>query len=356
MQDDANTDAPRVGAVAPFSLLVKPAGGGCNLDCSYCFYKKDHPAGFMSSDTAARMLDAYCALPFGGKSVALQGGEPLLALRTGVFELVRAHGVDRSLQTNATLVTDEVAERLARGGWLVGASLDGPAPMNRLRGDSFDAAVAGIRRLERAGADYNLLTVVSRANVAHPREVYRYLRDNFATRFHQYIECTGPCDAITGEAWGNFLVGLFDEWIRRDAHTVSIRLFDSIVSQMLRGYPTQCSFGESCRQYLVVEHDGSVYPCDFHVSPSLRLGSIRESSFEELLASPVYARFASAKTASVPRKCRLCPYWAFCRGDCPRNRQSLCAGWRRFFAHALPRLRELADDCAGRAAASAFLV
>ena len=328
----------------PFSLLVKPAGGGCNLDCSYCFYKKDHPAGLMAFDTAARAFGAYAALPFAEKAVAFQGGEPLLARETGVFELLCAYPVDKSLQTNATLVTDEIAAALARDRWLVGASLDGPRPLNRLRGDSFDDAVRGIRRLERAGAEYNLLTVVSRANVAKPRDVYLYLRDNFSTRSHQYIECTGPRDEITGEEWGRFLVGLFDEWIRRDARTVSVRLFDSIVSQMLLGFPTQCSFGDSCRQYLVIEHDGSVYPCDFHVRPDLKIGNVREQSFAEMLASPVYARFAEAKSRGLPVFCRACRFFEFCRGDCPRSARRLCAGWKRFFAHALPRLRELADD------------
>ena len=332
----------------PFSLLVKPAGGGCNLECSYCFYRKGHAAGMMSPDTAARTFGAYAALPFEGKSVALQGGEPLLAFGTGVFQMLGACPVEKSLQTNATLVTDEIAEFLAQGGWLVGASLDGPKPLNRLRGDSFDDAVRGIRRLESAGVDYNLLTVVSKANVANPREVYLYLRDNFSTRFHQYIECTGPCDDITGEEWGEFLVGVFDEWIRRDARTVSIRLFDSIVSQMLMGFPTQCSFGDSCRQYLVVEHDGSVYPCDFHVRPDLRIGNVNDSPFEELIASPIYERFASAKMACLPAKCRECRFFEFCRGDCPRSSQRLCAGWKRFFAHALPRLGELAEDASRR--------
>ena len=174
--------------------------------------------------------------------------------------------------------------------------------------------------------------------------MYLFLRDNFSTRFHQYIECTGPCDDITGEEWGEFLVGVFDEWIKRDARTVSIRLFDSIVSQMLMGFPTQCSFGSSCRQYLVIEHDGSVYPCDFHVRPDLMIGNVNDSSFEELVASPVYERFASAKTACLPAECRVCGFFEFCRGDCPRSSRRLCAGWRRFFAHALPRLRELAEE------------
>ena len=330
----------------PFSLLVKPAGGGCNLDCHYCFYKKDHAAGLMSFDTAQRAFGAYAALPFEEKAVAFQGGEPLLALDTGVFELLCSYPqIDKSLQTNATLVTDEIAAFLARDGWLVGASLDGPKPLNRLRGDSFDDAVRGIRTLERAHVDYNLLTVVSKANVSKPRDVYLYLRDNFSTRFHQYIECTGPCDDITGEEWGRFIIGVFDEWIKRDARTVSIRLFDSIVSQMLLGFPTQCSFGDSCRQYLVVEHDGSVYPCDFHVRADLLMGNVRTHSYEELVSSPVYERFAAAKSACLPPECRACRFFEFCRGDCPRSSQRLCRGWKRFFAHALPRFRELADDC-----------
>ena len=48
----------------------------------------------MSFDTAARMLDEYCALPFEAKAVALKGGEPLLALHTGVFDLMCAPQVD----------------------------------------------------------------------------------------------------------------------------------------------------------------------------------------------------------------------------------------------------------------------
>ena len=226
-------------------------------------------------------------------------------------------------------------------GWLVGASLDGPREMNAYRGESFEAAVRGIRRLEAAGADYNLMVVVSRANVAHPVETYRYLRDTFSTRFHQYIECTGPANAITGREWGAFLIGLFDEWIKSDSRTVSIRLFDSIVSTIIFGRPELCSQSAACGQHLVVEHDGSVYPCDFFVSPETKLGNIAVDSWEEILASPVWQAFVERKSAALPQKCQACRYFEFCRGDCPRSRQSLCEGWLMFFDHALPRLREL---------------
>lgn len=337
----------------PFSLLVKPAGGSCNLNCRYCFYR-EHAGGRMSGELFRRMLRSYEDLPFHDKAIALQGGEPLLA-DPDVLQALHESPVQKSLQTNATLITDEIAEMLARGRWLVGVSLDGNAVHNRLRchasadavghETTHDAILRGIRRLEAAGVDYNLLTVVSQANVREPAEVYRYLRDNFTTRYQQYIECTGPREQISGEEWGDFLIGLFDEWIKADAHRISIRAFDSIVSRMVRGFPTQCSFADSCRQYLVVEHDGSVYPCDFHVREDLKLGNISTHSWSELIDSPIYRRFAEAKCANLPETCRTCEFEPFCHGDCPRNRvngaSTLCSGWKRFFAHSLQKLRDL---------------
>ena len=327
----------------PFSLLVKPCGADCNLACAYCFYR-DHAPGRMSPAVLERMLSTYCALPFRDKSVAFQGGEPTLA-GLGFFRAASRHEAQFSIQTNATLLTDEWAEFLAAGRWLVGASIDGPQPVHdRFRGEHA-ATVAGIRRLERAGADYNLLTVVSQSNVSNPVGTYLYLRDNFSTRFHQYIECTGPCREITAEQWGDFLCGLFDEWARRDARTVSVRLFDSIVAQMVVGHPTQCSFGTSCRQYLVVEHDGSVYPCDFHVREDLRLGNVMTDSWDKMLSCGKYADFARRKLANLPSACLGCRHYRWCHGDCPRNRREgrsvLCAGWMRFFDHAIPVLEQI---------------
>ncbi len=57
----------------PFSLLVKPVGGDCNLRCTYCFYR-GHPPGRMDAKLFARLLESFEALPFAGKSVILQGG------------------------------------------------------------------------------------------------------------------------------------------------------------------------------------------------------------------------------------------------------------------------------------------
>ena len=127
---------------------------------------------------------------------------------------------------------------------------------------------------------------------------------------------------------------------------MSIRLFDSIVSRLATGIPTVCPMGGNCCNYLVVEHDGSVYPCDFHVRPELRLGNVRESGFEALRSLPEYRRWGEIKD---PRseKCSRCRWLPLCMGDCPKNRtaagSALCEDWRLFYSHTIERFEQLAS-------------
>ena len=71
-----------------FSILFKPVGDRCNLSCRYCFYL-GHGGGVASRDVVDALLASYMALPFAEKSVALQGGEPLLSPEY-VFDMMEA--------------------------------------------------------------------------------------------------------------------------------------------------------------------------------------------------------------------------------------------------------------------------
>jgi len=51
----------------------------------------------------------------------------------------------------------------------------------------------------------------------------------------------------------------------------------------------------------------------------------------------------------VDEGCRACEFYAFCHGGCPRDRDGngrnvFCEAYRRFFAHAAPRLKGLARE------------
>lgn len=318
-----------------FSLLVKPAGSACNLNCPYCFYRGHGEVAPMSDAVLERMLSTYRALPLAQHAVAFQGGEPLImgeAFYRRAAEF--GDGIDFSLQTNATLVTESLAKFFAEKNWLVGVSphwrMSEVEKMGGGGGD-FAAGRKGYDELVKAGVAVNVLQLITKNNVHEPEALYHFVRDELKSNWQQYIECTAPAPfAITGEEWGEFLCRLFDEWVKEgDEHTVSVRLFDSVVSQLVRGVPTMCNFATDCRNYLVVERNGDVYPCDFHVVDELKLGNVMTHSWEELLSSPIYTSFGLRKRAFP---------------DCPRNRGELDVGWKRFFEHALPHLKKLVRD------------
>jgi len=311
----------------PFSLLVKPAGADCNLSCPYCFYRSRaslhadaHPR--MDEALLARIVESYAALPLPFHSIAFQGGEPTL-MGEGFFRRAAelGPGVEFSLQTNATLVTDSFARFLAESGWLVGVSPHGDSPEFR----------RGYARLVGAGADVSVLMLVTNRDVGRPEELYAYIADELGCRFHQYIECTWPAEfAVTGGEWGDFMVRLFDEWRRRgDERRVSVRTFDSIVAELVGGAPSLCQFADDCRHHLVVEANGDVYPCDFFVRPELKLGNVAADGWEAIAESAAYAAFGARKRGHP---------------DCPRNGHALDEGWRRLYAHAIPHLRKLVSE------------
>lgn len=363
----------------PFSLLIKPTSADCNLRCGYCFYLgkralyPDRPVHRMSEEVMRKMVGSFLATDQAQYVFGWQGGEPTL-MGLDFFKKVTAcqrelgrsgAQVSNGLQTNATLIDDAWADHLARFHFLVGVSMDGPPAVHNLyrtaidgRG-SHESVMRGVAALRRNGAEYNVLTLVSQANVRRAGEIYRYLC-GLGACYHQYIECV-EFDAggalmpfaIRGEAWGDFLCGIYDEWYPTDTRKVSVRLFDSVLAMMVDGVANCCSLGRDCRQYLVVEHNGDVYPCDFFVEPDLKLGNVMEQSWEEMLDSPAYAAFGRRK-AQWNELCAACPYLTYCAGCCPKNRplrgrdpkrlSVLCEGWKTFYRHALPGFETLADQ------------
>lgn len=359
-----------------FSLLVKPASADCNLRCAYCFYLEKAALyqgtdrHRMSNAVLERLVASYMAIDQPVYSFSWQGGEPLLMgarfFRTLVGLQLKHSGrgavISNGLQTNATLVSTEMAELFAEYRFLVGVSIDGPAAVH----DFFRRSAAGAQthgRVMRAvatllarGVSVNALVAVSAANVGRPLEVYRFLCGS-GIAFHQYIpivefDSQGRLTArgISGEQWGDFLCAIFDAWLP-DAETVSVRAFDAVLASLIQDGPGLCTMGTDCRHSLVVEHNGDVYPCDFFVQPGLLLGNVKERSLLEMVDSPLYRSFGQRK-AELPGECTACQYLSLCAGDCPKDRIApgggrgarsvLCEGWRRFYSYALPRLGSIA--------------
>ena len=125
----------------------------------------------------------------------------------------------------------------------------------------------------------------------------------------QFIACLDPIEgergaqpwALTPEAYGKFLCGLFDvyyrDWVNGDY--TSVRLFDDYI-HMAMGMPAgTCATSGSCGAYFVVEGDGTVYPCDFYCLDEWEMGRIGEQSIPELANSEKARLFFAAGRAQT---------------------------------------------------------
>jgi uncharacterized protein len=370
-----------------FHVLAKPTGAICNLDCEYCFFLSKealYPGDrFRMADD---LLDAYLRQLLESQrvpevTVAWQGGEPTLMgvdfFRRAVELAERYRRPDQvvhhTIQTNATLLTDEWCELLAAHDFLVGVSIDGPRELHdRYRvdkrgGPTFDKVVAGLDLLKRHGVEWNVLATVNAANQDHPLDFYRFFRDDLGARFIQLIPIverdndTGfqEGDTVTDrsvepEAWGRFLIAVFDEWVRRDVGEVFVSHFDAALASWLGVRPAMCVFGETCGDAVALEHNGDLYSCDHFVEPAHLVGNIGRTHLVELMASPRQRSFGEAKRDTLPNQCRVCDVRFACHGECPKNRfvltadgepglNYLCAGYLSFFHHVDGPMRLMAD-------------
>jgi len=322
--------------------------------------------------------------------VAWQGGEPTLMgldfFKKSV-ELVKKlkrpnQQIQYTIQTNGTLLEDEWCAFFKKNNFLVGLSVDGPKALhdvyrvNKGGAGSFNQVMRGFEFLKKHNVDVNILCTVHAANQHRPLDVYRFFRDELEAQFIQFIPIVERVSTellpIANEGWserpggdrplytiegnqvtersvdaqtyGNFLIAIFDEWVKRDVGKVYVQHFDSALANWVGVPGAVCIFAETCGQALALEHNGDLYSCDHFVEPAYKLGNIHETHLIQLLSSPQQVKFGQEKKNTLPRYCRGCEVRFACHGECPKNRfiqtpdgedglNYLCAAYKAFFTH-----------------------
>ncbi len=365
------------------SVLVKPAGADCNLDCAYCFYlekaslypeNRQHrmPLPVMEEMVRQIMQSGEPAVSFGW-----QGGEPTLMGLDFFRRVVEAQqkfgrsgqSVGNGLQTNGILIDDAWCAFLREYNFLVGLSIDGPQPIH----DKYRLTVGGRpswqkvfesgNRMLQAGVAVNALVVVNDYSCRFPEEIYAFLRDA-GYEFMQFIPCveTDPHDSsraapfsVSAESYGEFLCRIFTCWkndFQNGRPITSVRWIDSVFHTCVDRPPPECTLLEECGCYVVIEHNGDVYACDFFVEPAWKLGNVMQDNLADLLNSPRQNRFGKIKT-HLPPECPPCPWLRHCYGGCPKDRlrdpfdrgsNHFCRSYKMFFEHAHADLQRLAEE------------
>ena len=363
------------------SVLVKPAGPDCNLRCGYCFYTKKaqlfpkSKTHRMSRETLEELIRQVMQQGPEQLSFGWQGGEPTLMgldFFQRAVEFQQKYGRDQSvgngLQTNGLLIDRHWAGFLKNYNFLVGLSIDGPQRIhdyyriNNNQQGSWQRVADTAHLLLDAGVNVNALTVLTDFSARFPEEIYQFHKD-LGLAYMQFIPCleTDPEDpakvapfSVAPEQYGRFLCTLFDLWcsdFRNGRPTTSVRYFDSLFHGYVGMPAPECTLQPECGDYVVIEHNGNVYSCDFFVDPDWRLGSIHAGRLVDMLNTGRQKKFGQRK-AILSHQCQQCPWRTLCHGGCPKDRKFnsqnprdnyYCQSYQQFFRYADARLRDMAN-------------
>lgn len=371
----------------PLYVMLKPAGSLCNLRCKYCYYleknalyteQKNH---VISDEMLDKFIREYIEAQTSPDVLfCWHGGETLMrpiSFYRRAIELQRKYArerrIDNTIQTNATMLTDEWCEFFRENNFLVGVSIDGPQEFHdeyrrtATGKPTFHKVMQGIRLLNKHNVEWNALAVVNDFNADYPLEFYNFFKEigchyiQFTPIVERRIERNDGLSlapgmeeggelvdfSVTPEQWGKFLCTIFDEWVRHDVGTYFIQIFDATLANWAGVQPGLCSLAKECGHAGVMEFNGDVYSCDHFVYPEHLLGNINEKTITEMMYSEKQREFAKLKHELLPQQCRECPVEFACHGECPKNRFTrdkygnpglnyLCKGYRQFFEHVKP--------------------
>jgi len=371
-------------------IVAKPIGPKCNLDCDYCFYLEKQalfPKGedyAMSDEVLEAYITKYITMqPTPVVGFVWQGGEPTLLgldFYRKVVELQRPYisekEITNSLQTNGTLLDDEWCDFLRENNFLVGLSLDGPREIHdRYRKDaggkgSYDKTMRGLKLLQKHGVEYNVMATVGRETAYKPLEVYGFLKD-LGVEFIQFapvieraagldeqqlgLKLAGPSSlakeenvavtewSVEPEVYGDFLIAIFDEWVRNDVGTTTVMNFEWALNAWIGNTSPVCQFAQSCGKAIMMEHNGDLYACDHSMYPEFKLGNIVQDNPVQLAERSVDKGFG-VKDANLPNCCQECEVLKACWGGCPKHRfvkpyddgpgrYYLCQGYKKYFLY-----------------------
>jgi uncharacterized protein len=245
--------------------------------------------------------------------------------------------------------------------FLLGISIDGPKEFHdRYRVDgsgagTFDRVFRGIQCCRKYQVEFNTLVLLNRINVEHPDRLFEFLLENDWT-YAQFIPCVeidpatgGPADfSITPQQYGDFLCRLFDLWVEHGPEKMNIREFDSLVTYYVLGHHTICAYSRRCEGFVVIEHSGDAFCCEFFVEPKWRLGNVLDTPLGEMAASTTKRQFARDKER-LHSQCLVCRHLDVCRGGCMKDQVRQSQGGR-FKATDLGDGPRRAPDCPDAAA------
>ena len=307
----------------------------CPFRCTYCIHFANakhyyNPEKMMTLDIAKQSLDQYFKLVeannLDGAYINFGGGEPLLNF--GVIEQLLPYiddyrqnldiPVKIGINTNLSLLTEEIAHELIKYDVEIATSLDGTKEANdkvrltKALTGTYDQIIRGMKILENLGhpLDGVAMTVTADNFYDIDTTIVDWATAHHMTEIRIDIDVVGmvnvPIDKITSKLRA----------IRAyaKAKDISVIGFWSRPAENLGLIPEQEDVGFCGGERgnsICVAPSGQVFPCGY--------SNYQIATYRNILTiehSPAYQKLLAKRDLSELEDCKNCPILGFCRGGC----------------------------------------
>lgn len=325
-------------------LIVLQPTPYCNINCDYCYLSQRNDHGLMRAevidairDKVLPRMDADAA-----PTVIWHAGEPTVVpvdwYRRARDQLMRTApaGLHFAVQSNGVAISDSWISFLVETKTHIGLSLDGPRAFHDLRRKTrsgkgtWHLVMASLMRLQAAGVDPSIVTVLHPASLAASREYFEFYRDHLLTHVSFSIDEAEGANTMSSfdgadhtEAMAEFLLDLLE---RAFVERFPLRIKEIERIAGILGGDGGGNEQVEPWEVLTIAANGDVttFSPEFMETPTVpfrfRFGNILTDDVEALLANNSVRAIHAEIERGVQRCREQCKYFAVCGGGAPANK------------------------------------
>jgi uncharacterized protein len=308
----------------------------CTLNCRYCFVLKN--AQISKENLDMDFLTARKGINFFFKKnihpnplITFYGGEPLIRFDLIVkcveyIEKKLKKKIRKKIITNATLVNEEIAQKLKKYKFDVSVSIDGNENAhnaNRINWQgkgSFKDTIRGYKLLQKAGINVKILCTVGSHNIKNLEENTEFLLDlkptAIALNLPKKIEGSDLEKGFTPEFLMRKYLNALKICYKRKIP--ELHFADLIYGFLRKGVKYRPCSG--CGSQISVTPEGLIGPCQAYAVTKKYFIKMPKTK-KELYQNKIFTKWRNVN-CFTSKGCAYCPIMPICYGDCPFDREN----------------------------------